>query len=150
MTYKYFVLFIIFELYVILMFNFFTIENDKFIDVLALQKCNHTSNYTIHGLWKENKQFCKNDSFNVDLIEPLIPVLNTIWYTCYDSNLGKYYYSNVDFWKHEYNKHGSCFKHLNEYQYFNKTIELYNKLSRSDCDPEKLECLIPTTSIRNI
>ena len=47
--------------------------------------------------------------------------------------LNKYWYStkgsNSTFWKHEYEKHGSCmFQPMNELNYFSKTIEIYEYL----------------------
>lgn len=109
---------------------------------LALQKCNSTSEFTIHGLWTDHGQFCKNNSFELDKINTLIPVLNTVWYSCFNNVTNRFYYSNVDFWKHEYNKHGSCFTGLDEFDYFNTTIALYNSALKTVCDPNKLECLI--------
>ena len=44
--------------------------------------------------------------------------------------LQKYWYSteekNEDFWKHEWEKHGSCvFVNITEFNYFNITLKLY-------------------------
>lgn len=114
-------------------------------DILALQRCNSSIEYSIHGLWKKETQFCKNDSFELDTISSLIPTLNVVWYSCYDNIQDRYYYSNVDFWKHEYNKHGSCFN-ISEFDYFNNTIDLYYKY-KNDCDPNKYECLINTHNL---
>lgn len=80
-------------------------------------------NYTIHGLWPQYSlnsypSYCRVVKFELKKITPIIDKLNEYWY----SNTGK----NVDFWKHEYEKHGSCmFNHMDEFNYFNKSIELY-------------------------
>ena len=79
--------------------------------------------YSIHGLWPQYSlnsypTFCRPVNFKLDKLKPIIDKLNKYWY----SNKG----SNDTFWKHEYEKHGSCmFSPMDEFSYFNKTIELY-------------------------
>ena len=79
--------------------------------------------YSIHGLWPQYSlnsypSFCRPVNFKLDKLESIIDKLNKYWY----SNKG----SNDTFWKHEYEKHGSCmFSPMDEFNYFNKTIELY-------------------------
>ena len=56
---------------------------------------------------------------------------------------------NQDFWRHEYQKHGSCvFTQMNEYQYFSKTLKLYLQavkleLPQKYYNSETQKCLIP-------
>ena len=67
--------------------------------------------------------------------------LNKNWY----SNVNK----NEDFWKHEWEKHGSCvFTEINEFEYFKKTLDLFNTavqtgLPEEFYDKKYNKCLIP-------
>ena len=37
-------------------------------------------------------------------------------------------YDNIDFWKHEWLRHGTCnYNHLDQYHYFDKAIDLYSE-----------------------
>jgi len=61
--------------------------------------------FTIHGLWPDDingsyPAFCPPTDFNISLLDDLIPQLNVYW----PSEDG----SNTAFWRHEYEKHGSC------------------------------------------
>ena len=101
--------------------------------------------YSIHGLWPQYSlnsypTFCRTVNFSLDKLEPIIDKLNKYW----KSNRG----DNKYFWKHEYEKHGSCmFYPISEFDYFNKTIQLYEyalvnniikKLSDKNDNPDKL------------
>jgi ribonuclease I len=61
--------------------------------------------FTIHGLWPDDANgsypsFCRGVPFDVSSLDDLLPRLNAYW----PSDKG----SNIDFWKHEYEKHGTC------------------------------------------
>jgi len=113
---------------------------------LSLIKEEH--GWSIHGLWPQtniNKypQFCKKVDFDIRKINPIIDDLKDFWY----SDKG----SDEDFWKHEYEKHGSCnFNNLNEFEYFQKTLELFSTAKVKNL-PEYFynkktgKCLIPIT-----
>tara|TARA_Y100000813_G_C23955137_1_gene254552 strand:+ start:27 stop:479 length:453 start_codon:yes stop_codon:yes gene_type:complete len=81
--------------------------------------------WVIHGLWPQNSksdypQYCKDVTFDPSLLDPIKSELNKCWYS--------YTGDNDAFWEHEWKKHGSCcFTELNEYQYFNTTLDLYKK-----------------------
>ena len=102
--------------------------------------------FSIHGLWPQYSlnsypTFCKEVTFDINKLNPILPQLNELWY----SNKN----NNSDFWKHEYEKHGSCvFTPLTEVEYFEKTINLYNEAIKLEL-PEKFydentkKCLIP-------
>lgn len=141
--------------------NYNSNNNNK----LALLRCNSTSNFTIHGLWNDDLKFdyfyneyiltedddfyydykasyCTKEQFNLSQIIPLVPIMNQVWFSCYDTKQNRYYYSNVDFWKHEYEKHGTCFN-MSQFEYFNTTLSLYFNTSITEkCDYTKYECLI--------
>lgn len=98
-----------------------------FTYLLALQKCPHSSDYTIHGLWIDyNKggypEFCRNIKYDENILSPLKSQLDTYWKSCYGSH------TNSDLWKHEWQKHGTCFNpDITLYDYFNNTLKLYSK-----------------------
>ena len=85
--------------------------NYKYVD-LALKKCPGQSRWSIHGFWPQyNKhsypQWCDKNrykQFNTSIIEPIRSILNDDWGVC-QSWKGT---SDVDFWKHEWEKHGTC------------------------------------------
>lgn len=100
--------------------------------------------YSIHGFWPQyNKtsypSFCKKVEFDISKLNPIINDLNTYW----KSGIEK----NSDFWKHEYEKHGSCvFTNMTEFEYFNKTLELYHKAideNLTEKYSENGKCMIP-------
>jgi len=104
--------------------------------------------WSIHGLWPQtniNKypQFCKKVNFDIRKLNPIMDNLKEYWY----SDRG----SDEHFWKHEYEKHGSCnFNNLNEFQYFQKTLELFSaakvkKLPEYFYNEKTGKCLIPVT-----
>jgi len=105
--------------------------------------------WSIHGLWpqyslKQYPTFCKKVTFDVKKLDNIIDELNTKWY----SNKEK----NEKFWQHEWEKHGSCmFIEINEFDYFNKTLELFNIAIQIDLPTEYYnaqtkQCLIPITT----
>ena len=81
--------------------------------------------WSIHGLWpqyskNEYPKYCKKVEFKIEKLESIIEELNKKWY----SNIEK----NNDFWKHEYEKHGSCmFTDISEFDYFNLVLNLYKE-----------------------
>lgn len=93
---------------------------------LALQRCNKSAEFSIHGLWPDYiqggyPQFCTNQRFNFKEIQSILPDLNKHWNSC----KGK----SVSFWKHEYEKHGTCFEPpTTEFDYFNNALEAFNRL----------------------
>ena len=95
--------------------------NTKFYYLSLIKEDN--GSYSIHGLWPQYSlnsypSYCKTVNFSIEKLSPIMDTLNNYWY----SSTGL----NVDFWKHEYEKHGSCmFIPMTELNYFKKTIELY-------------------------
>eukprot|EP00026_Physarum_polycephalum_P015497 Phypoly_transcript_16196.p1 GENE.Phypoly_transcript_16196~~Phypoly_transcript_16196.p1 ORF type:complete len:224 (+),score=24.43 Phypoly_transcript_16196:125-796(+) len=82
-----------------------------------------TDFFTIHGLWPENAdgsypENCPGPKFNTTVISDLISKLNIVW----PSNNGK----NTDFWKHEWEKHGTC-SQFGERAYFLNSITLQDR-----------------------
>ena len=86
--------------------------------------------WSIHGLWpqlskNDYPQFCKKVTFDPNLLKPIENELDKYWH----SDRG----NNDTFWEHEWKKHGSCmFDNINEFDYFNTTIKLYEKVKNMD------------------
>jgi len=136
------------------MFSFFaSIYNLLFaptgIDFYYLSLIKETDNtYSIHGLWPQYTKnsypsYCKKVKFSEEALISIMEDLNKFWY----SDRGQ----NDDFWKHEYEKHGSCmYVSMTELQYFSKTIELYHKAIELGLPPKyennkTKKCLIPVS-----
>ena len=123
------------------------LEDTRFYYLSLLKNEVYDENeYSIHGLWPQNSKtdfpsYCKRVTFSVNKLVPILPDLNKYWY----SNEEK----NVDFWKHEYSKHGSCvFTKMSEYEYFKKALDLYQQaiklnLPERYTNPDSFKILIP-------
>ena len=103
--------------------------------------CNITlSKFIIHGLWPSRfdgtwPSYCQKIPFNKTSIYNITNKLKNDWS---DNNSLEY-----SFWEHEWNKHGVC-TDMNQYHYFNKTLQLYDKYNISNI---LLNCNItPSTS----
>ena len=87
--------------------------------------------YSIHGLWVDYvqggyPQYCKKVTYNEDKLAPLMDDMETYWKE-----------GNHQLWKHEWVKHGSCFKDMDEYQYFKKALDLYHYIFKVGVDLNK-------------
>ena len=97
---------------------------------LTLIRKDENSPWSIHGLWPQTSlnsypTFCRNVDFDVSKLEPIISKLNEYWYSDEEPNEA--------FWKHEWEKHGSCmYNYCDEFEYFNKAIELYESIIKND------------------
>jgi len=120
-------------------------DTDKFYYLSLIKE---TGGWSIHGLWPQyNKNqyptFCKEVNFDINKLEPILKDLNEKWYS--EDN------KNENFWKHEWEKHGSCmFTELDELEYFEKTLELFDTALQIDLpgdfyNEETKKCLIPIT-----
>lgn len=118
----------------------------KFYYLSLIKEQNNT--FSIHGLWPQYSptqypSYCKEVSFSLDKLQPILPDLNKYWYSTEEKN--------SDFWEHEYKKHGSCvFTNITEYEYFEKALELYKEAIKANL-PQKYyntqnkKCLIPVS-----
>jgi len=72
---------------------------------LVLQKCKGSTLYTIHGLWPQwdGGQHCNAEAFNANALLSIRNELDMFWPSC-----PGYSWDNTRFWKHEWDKHGSC------------------------------------------
>ena len=102
--------------------------------------------FSIHGLWPQYTEnvypsYCQSVDFSLETLDPIMGELKNKWY----SNRGP----DDTFWKHEYEKHGSCvFTPMTELKYFKTTCDLYDQvitlgLAEKYYNPETKKCLIP-------
>ena len=128
-------------------------ESDGRFYYLSLLKENRTPGWSIHGLWpqydtKNYPVYCKKVVFNYESLKPIIEKLEKNWYSNKDDS-GKKLQQDENFWKHEWEKHGSCmFKDIDEFHYFNIALNLFHfalqkKLPDKWYHPETGKCLIP-------
>ena len=109
--------------------NLLNIEHPTNFYYLSLIKEEDT--WSIHGLWpqyseNEYPSFCKKVDFDIDKLKPILTELKQFWYSTKDTN--------EDFWKHEWQKHGSCvFTEIDELTYFKTTLSLYVDCIQNDC-----------------
>ncbi|XP_006882892.1 PREDICTED: ribonuclease T2 [Elephantulus edwardii] len=85
--------------------------------------------WTIHGLWPDKGEAC-NRTWHFDYREilDLLPDLKIYW-----PDVLHHSPNCTTFWKHEWDKHGTCAAQLDilnsEKKYFGKSLELYRQLS---------------------
>ncbi|ELR47941.1 Ribonuclease T2, partial [Bos mutus] len=93
--------------------------------------CKDPPNYwTIHGLWQPDKSEACNRSwpFNPHEIKDLLPDMKMYWPDLlHPSNC------SLQFWSHEWKKHGTCAAQLDalnsQRKYFGKSLDLYKALA---------------------
>ncbi|XP_077203884.1 ribonuclease T2 isoform X2 [Paroedura picta] len=94
---------------------------------MSENECSNPPMYwTIHGLWTDKAEDCnKTWHFNVTEIKDLLVDMRQYWPDVLHENRTK-------FWKHEWDKHGTCAATLeslnSQKKYFSKALELYEKL----------------------
>jgi len=110
--------------------------------LFALQKCDNSSPWTIHGLWpsdssSEGPQNCGGSSFDPNAISSLRSQISQDWPSCSWSHT-----SEDDFLAHEWTKHGTC-TGWSELTYFQQTLSLYQQGSwKQYCDDSQSECKV--------
>lgn len=121
----------------------------KHFYLFALQWNRITNNHTIHGLWPQFTdhkwpEYCTHSIFNKSVIQHLIPTLNIIWPSIqtHEDDMHNIY-DNINFWKHEWLRHGTCnYNHLDEYHYFKQVIDLYNQYNSSYKCHSHIPCFV--------
>lgn len=121
----------------------------KVFYLFALQWNRMTNNHTIHGLWPQFTEhrwpeYCSHIYFNETSIKDLIPTLNIIWPSINSRELEECNtYDNLDFWKHEWLRHGTCnYNHFDEHDYFAKVVDLYHEYGQEyKCHPH-IPCFV--------
>ncbi|XP_027795300.2 ribonuclease T2 [Marmota flaviventris] len=91
--------------------------------------CRNSLDYwTIHGLWPDKGEECNRSwHFNVDEIKDLVPDMKIYWPDVIHPSSNR-----TQFWKHEWEKHGTCAAQLDalnsERKYFGKSLALYKQV----------------------
>ncbi|KAM6185263.1 ribonuclease T2 [Rhynchocyon petersi] len=85
--------------------------------------------WTIHGLWPDKGQECNLSwHFNLEEIKDLLPDMKMYWPDVLHQTSNR-----SRFWKHEWEKHGTCAAELealnSEKKYFGTSLDLYRQLS---------------------
>mmetsp|Transcript_44184 Transcript_44184/g.116109 ORF Transcript_44184/g.116109 Transcript_44184/m.116109 type:complete len:158 (+) Transcript_44184:62-535(+) len=88
--------------------------------VLALQRCDGSPIYTLHGLWPPSND-CSGPAFSEAAISSIESQMKQYWPSC-----AEYGMTNVDFWDHEWSKHGTC-SGLDEKSFFSAALSLRSK-----------------------
>nr|XP_020741611.1 ribonuclease T2 [Odocoileus virginianus texanus] len=89
------------------------------------------SYWTIHGLWPDKSEACNRSwPFNPQEIKDLLPDMKRYWPDLlHPSNC------SLQFWSHEWKKHGTCAAQLDalnsQWKYFSKSLDLYKELALS-------------------
>ncbi|XP_066401727.1 ribonuclease T2 [Molothrus aeneus] len=89
--------------------------------------------WTIHGLWPDRAEDCNRTwHFNVTEIKDLLSDMRLYWPDVLHSSVNR-----TQFWKHEWDKHGTCAATLevlnSQKKYFGKAIELYQHVDLNGC-----------------
>ena len=124
--------------------SFFPFEKQKGFYYLSLLK--ESNGWSIHGLWPQTTEteyptYCRTVEFDIKKLDSIIDELNRFWYSTEEKN--------EEFWKHEWQKHGSCmYNKCDEFYYFDKALQLYNdaileQLQDKFYDEKTGKCLIP-------
>ncbi|KAK1171626.1 ribonuclease T2-like isoform X1 [Acipenser oxyrinchus oxyrinchus] len=96
------------------------------MEEVSCQTADKFNYWTIHGLWPDKGQSCNRSwHFNVNDIKDLLPEMENWWPDVLHPGTN-------EFWKHEWEKHGTCAavaESLNsENKYFAKALDLYKKV----------------------
>ncbi|XP_042669033.1 ribonuclease T2 isoform X2 [Centrocercus urophasianus] len=97
---------------------------------MSANDCQDPPDYwTIHGLWPDKGEECNRTwHFNVTEIKDLMSDMRRYWPDVIHSSLNR-----THFWKHEWEKHGTCAASLpildSQKKYFSKTLELYQHVN---------------------
>ncbi|XP_008067052.2 ribonuclease T2 [Carlito syrichta] len=84
--------------------------------------------WTIHGLWADKSETCNRSwPFNLEEIKDLLPEMRTYWPDVIHSSP-----NCSHFWKHEWDKHGTCAAQVDalnsQKKYFSRCLDLYKEL----------------------
>ena len=105
------------------------------------QRCSREidpNRWQIHGLWPQRKTFgqnpefcCLRSRFDSKILDPIRRQLIDKWKSSREDG------RHDQFWRHEWNKHGSCAQRLSrhlsdQFQYFNTTLSLYDSFPIND------------------
>mmetsp|Transcript_55994 Transcript_55994/g.131037 ORF Transcript_55994/g.131037 Transcript_55994/m.131037 type:complete len:479 (+) Transcript_55994:43-1479(+) len=104
---------------------------------LRFQRCEGSKRWTLHGLWPEWTNYCEGPAFDQSLL-PNETLMDEAWPSC-----PEYGESNVDFWTHEWEKHGRCTS-LDQKAYFAKALELAH-LYKERCAEAIETCMVCTS-----
>ena len=92
--------------------------------LLAVQKCDSDSDWTIHGMWPQVNSHdykpcedCSTVPFSLSAISDLMPDINKYWPSCRHD-------SEQKFLQHEWSKHGTC-SGFDVHGYFEAVLKVF-------------------------
>lgn len=118
----------------------FNTQSENFYYLSLLKNDNNVNGFSIHGLWPNYSNgnypsFCKKVEFDMNKLNPIMDNLLKFWELPEDHNK-----EEGKFWKHEWEKHGSCmFCDIDELSYFKKVLDLYFMIMNEKVDIEKFK-----------
>lgn len=118
---------------------------------LTVQRCNSTSDWSIHGLWPNYgngsyPEYCEPGvEYDPTVIsDKTLHDMHQDWYTCRTDS------TDEEFWNHEITKHYTCVfdKSWTQEDYFSNGINLFMDSMHNDsvkdrCEHSGNECMIP-------
>ena len=121
------------------LFNVSEPLTDNFYYLSLLKNDNNVYGYSIHGFWPNYGKggypsFCKKVEFDINKLNPIMKDLIDFWDLPEDHDK-----KEVSFWKHEWQKHGSCMfcDNMSELEYFQKALKLYLMVMNEKMDIEQ-------------
>lgn len=99
---------------------------------LAVQRCNDSAPYTLHGMWPTFTdgswpQFCTPDPLDLGSFDPdLLSEMWQWWPSCPshpDRECTKYEL-NKSFWEHEWARHGTCSLYSSQESFFQAAVDI--------------------------
>ena len=104
--------------------------------LLAVQKCDSGSNWTIHGMWPQVNSHdykpcedCSNVPFSLSAISDLMPDVDKYWPSCRHD-------TEQEFLQHEWSKHGTC-SGFDVHGYFAAVLKVFKAGQwRSTCNSQ--------------
>jgi len=103
-------------------------KNNNQTMLLSMSKCTEKQQeYGIHGLWPQWGMECGGAAYSPSAVAGFRKEMETEWFSCKGAG------NNDAFWKHEWDKHGSC-TGMGVTEYFRTTLDLAAKF-RHICKP---------------
>jgi len=91
------------------------------------------------NVFGQSCKYCSYEPLNADVVVRNNPTIHNVWYNSLPQK------TDEDFWKHEWEKHGTCFG--SQISYFQRTIALFNQY-KFLCTPSNAYPSSPTKECR--
>ncbi|CAE7473708.1 unnamed protein product [Symbiodinium sp. CCMP2592] len=105
---------------------------------LALQRCDGSSNWSIHGLWPRGVRDCQEINLDLSTLSGLKAELLKKWPSCQQST------TTEAFWQHEWQKHGTCLS-SSPAHYFELALRLLGQHAHACAEYTSTDCRLCLT-----